>query len=1049
MRRRRTPQAVLALFIALAMALAVFPAAAEDSPTRIEMDDAARQTLRELLAQAPSSGFDAGTYFVIFDGDPVVAYEGDIKGLPATKPAPGKKVDPNSAKDEKYQDFLTKKQDQALSRAGVGLDKKLYNYTMAIDAVSARLTGDQAEALAKADGVLAVQANRMYELDTISTPTFLGIDQPGGLWDSGYDGDGVVVGIIDSGIWPEHPSVSDRTEPSPSNGKGNGKGQSKLSFQQIPGWHGKCTPGEDFQADECNQKLIGAQWYGEGFGGEAGVKETFPYEFWSARDADGHGTHTATTAAGNGGVAAEVDGLGVIGTASGMAPRARIAAYKACWGFGDDPNGGCSGVDLVAAIDQAVADGVDVINYSISGTRTNFADAVEISFLFAADAGIFVAASAGNSGPGASTVAHPSPWITTVAAGTHDRYFEADVTIYDDDSELGTYSGASFQVDGLAKAPVVYAGDIPAAGVDAADAAICDTGTLDPAAAAGKIVFCDRGEIARVAKSAEVAAAGGIGMIHGNVGPNSVNADLHFVPTVHLDDTSAASALADIQGAADPMASFTPGLLTPDPSAPEPASFSSRGPLAASSDLLKPDVMAPGVDVIAGVSPIGNSGRLFDSYSGTSMSSPHIAGLAAAIMSKHPTWSPAAVKSALMTTSDDTPASAFAEGSGHVVPNSAVDPGLVYDVGWNDYLGFLCGTTGLVSSSTCDILESRGYSSDTSQLNQPNITIGALAGEETITRTVTNVGPAGTYEVSVVAPPGTTVDVTPSELTLATGEDGEFDVHFTVVDGAVYGDYAFGSLTWSDGDHSVRSVLTVVPTQASFPTEVFGGAADGSDSIEVAFGYSGEYTPAVAGLVAPLTIPSVLEQDPDSDYETYDEAAGIDEYAFAMPTSQAVVRFATFDDFTDGEDDLDLYVYAPNPNFVYADFPSSWPWLELSSAAGTSDEAVTLVLQESNPDYDQFLADYFGYPPNVWFADVHAWATDGPDVEYTFFVWSVEHLDAGNMAVVDPGDALLGTSTAVDYSWAGLDPATKYLGAITHDDGGGPFGATIVSIDVP
>lgn len=1058
MRRGRSPKAVLALFVALALAFAVLPAAAEDTPSQIEMDDTAREALRELLAQRPTSAFDAGTYFVIFDGDPVVAYEGDIKGLPATKPAPGKKVDPNSSKVQKYQDHLIAKQDRALASVGVGESKKLYNYTMALDAVSARLTGDQAEALSKYDGVVAVQANATYKLDTISTPDFLGLTDAGGFWDAGYDGEGVIVGIIDSGIWPEHPSVSDRTTPSPSNGKGQGKGnQGKLSFQQIPGWHGKCTPGEEFQADECNQKLIGAQWYGEGFGGEAGVKETFPYEFWSARDADGHGTHTATTAAGNGSVDAAVDGLGVLGAASGMAPRARIAAYKACWGFGDDPNGGCSGVDLVAAIDQAVADGVDVINYSISGTRTNFADAVEISFLFAADAGIFVAASAGNSGPGASTVAHPSPWITTVAAGTHDRYYEAEVTIYDGETVVNTYSGASFQTEGLPKAPVVYAGDIPAAGADAADAAICVSGTLDPSAAAGKIVFCDRGEIARVAKSAEVAAAGGIGMIHGNVGPSSVNADLHFVPTVHLGDADAALALADIQAASNAMASFTPGVLTPDANAPEPASFSSRGPLAASSDLLKPDVMAPGVDVIAGVSPIGNSGRLFDSYSGTSMSSPHIAGLAAAIMSKHPTWSPAAVKSALMTSSDDTTASPFAEGSGHVVPNSAIDPGLVYDVGWNDYLAFLCGATGAVSASTCDILESRGYSSDTSQLNQPNITIGALAGEETIRRTVTNVGPGGTYEVSVVAPPGTNVEVTPTQLDLATGEEGEFEVRFEVVDGAVYGDYAFGSMTWSDGDREVRSVLTVVPTQASFPTEVFGASASGSDSIEVAFGYSGEYTPSPAGLTAPFTEESVLEQDPDSDYATYDGGAGIDEYLFVVAPDLAVLRFATFDDFTDGDDDLDLYVYAPNPDFVYADFPSSWPWVEYSSAAGTSDEAVTLTLPEnSNADYDQFLADFiFGgpVPPNIYFVDVHAWATDGPDAEYTFFGWEVPLVPLSppddNLTVVDPGDALLGTRADVAYSWDGLLPATKYLGAIVHADAGGPFGTTIVTIDAP
>ncbi len=175
----------------------------------------------------------------------------------------------------------------------------------------------------------------------------------------------------------------------------------------------------------CNKKLIAAQWYGEGFGGEAHIKGLFPYEFWSARGAAGHGSHTASTAAGNNGVNAIVNGNS-LGLVSGMAPRARIAVYKVCWGI-EVGIAGCATSDSVAAIDQAVADGVDVINFSISGSTTSFLDPVEVAFLFAADAGVFVAASAGNNGPGASTVAHNSPWLATVAAGTHDRVYVATV----------------------------------------------------------------------------------------------------------------------------------------------------------------------------------------------------------------------------------------------------------------------------------------------------------------------------------------------------------------------------------------------------------------------------------------------------------------------------------------------------------------------------------------------------------------------------------------------------------------------------------------------
>ena len=267
--------------------------------------------------------------------------------------------------------------------------------------------------------MLSVEKDTIVEMDTSSTPTFLGLDAPGGLWDqlggAGSAGENIIIGVIDSGIWPESLSFSDRTGTN-----GNASKDGKLAYQQIPGWHGKCTPGERFNASLCNQKLIGAQHFNAGQGGDAGINATRPWEFASVRDYNGHGTHTSSTAGGNHGVA--VTGPGeVLGKVSGIAPRARIAMYKALWSTQDTGTASGSGVDLLAAIDQAVADGVDVINYSISGTQTNFADGVEIAFLFAADAGVFVAASAGNSGPATCTVAHPSPWITTVAAGTHNR----------------------------------------------------------------------------------------------------------------------------------------------------------------------------------------------------------------------------------------------------------------------------------------------------------------------------------------------------------------------------------------------------------------------------------------------------------------------------------------------------------------------------------------------------------------------------------------------------------------------------------------------------
>ena len=168
--------------------------------------------------------------------------------------------------------------------------------------------------------------------DTSSTPTFLGLDARGGLWAQlggvGNAGDGIIIGVIDTGIWPESLSFSDRTGTN-----GNATKDGKLAYRQIPGWHGKCTPGELFNASMCNQKLIGAQWFNAGYGGNAGIDKDCPWEFNSARDYNGHGTHTASTAGGNNDVPA-TGPASIFGAISGMAPRARIAMYKALWSTG-------------------------------------------------------------------------------------------------------------------------------------------------------------------------------------------------------------------------------------------------------------------------------------------------------------------------------------------------------------------------------------------------------------------------------------------------------------------------------------------------------------------------------------------------------------------------------------------------------------------------------------------------------------------------------------------------------------------------------------------
>ena len=370
----------------------------------------------------PDLGISNGVYIVQMIDAPVVAYEGGVRGLKATQPAQGQKINPHNPDVIRYSAYLDAQHDRALRAVGGG--QKVYGYRYTYNGFAAVLNKAQAEQMKNVAGVVAVSEDALHTIDTSSTPHFLGLDAPGGLWEqlggvsspSGA-GEDVIIGIVDSGIWPESLSFTDRTRSGPNGQPG------KLGYQQIPGWHGKCTPGEDFNASMCNQKLIGAQYFSAAWVDPdtgLGVESERPWEFFSARDYNGHGTHTASTAGGNNGVAA-TGPAAVFGTISGMAPRARIAMYKALWSTQDASTASGFTSDLAAAIDQAVADGVDVINYSVSGTTTNFLDPVQVSFLFAARAGIFVAASAGNSGPTTATVAHPSPWLTTVAAGTHNR----------------------------------------------------------------------------------------------------------------------------------------------------------------------------------------------------------------------------------------------------------------------------------------------------------------------------------------------------------------------------------------------------------------------------------------------------------------------------------------------------------------------------------------------------------------------------------------------------------------------------------------------------
>jgi hypothetical protein len=517
-----------------------------------------------------------------------------------------------------------------------------------------------------------------------------------------------------------------------------------------------------------------------------------------------------------------------------VAPEAKLSVYKICWEDTDPDTGGCYSSASVAAIEQAIVDNVDVLNYSISGNNTSVVDPVSLAFKSAAAAGIFVSASAGNSGPEANTVNHSAPWLTSVAAETFSNELTGTVEFQD-----GTkVRGVSSMVEGVGPADVVLSTEVARAGAAAEDVRLCAVGALDPAAASGKIVLCDRGVTPRVDKSKAVAEAGGVGMILVNVGPGSEDADLHSVPTVHTSDESVRQLVASTDLKATLVPGDTTGLKAPP--VPQIAGFSSRGPSnAVNSDLLKPDIAAPGVNVIAGVSPLDpmHHGNQYGLMSGTSMAAPNLAGMAALMFGKHPKWSPMTVKSAMMTTTSDVynadgsvNADNFATGAGSADAEAMAAPGLVYDSNdkhWNKFL------TGRIAAR---------------DVNVPSYAVSDVAGSTTVTRTVTALE-NGRWSFSADVP-GFTVSASPAKLNLKKGKSATVKVTFAR-DGAEANTWQHGSLTWSGGKKraaDVTSPVTLRAVDVAAEPAIEGTGAEGSADLTLTGGVTDTVEPTILGL---------------------------------------------------------------------------------------------------------------------------------------------------------------------------------------------------------
>lgn len=645
----------------------------------------------------------------------------------------------------------------------------LYSYHSAMEGFAAQLSESEVESLQKLPDVIAIRPDRRLQVHTTYSYKFLGLhpSRENSWYKSGF-GRGIIIGVLDTGVWPESPSFDDKGMP------------------PVPKkWRGICQEGQDFNSSNCNRKLVGARFFTKGhLVASTSSSSNTIQEYISPRDSRGHGTHTSSTAGGVSVPMASVLSNGA-GVARGMAPGAHIAAYKVCW------SNGCYSSDILAAMDVAIRDGVDVLSLSLGGFPLPlFADTIAIGSFRAMEHGILVICAAGNNGPLPNSVSNEAPWIATIGASTLDRKFPAMVQL--DNGEF-LYGESMYPGNHLSsttkKLELVYV-----TGGDKGSE-FCFSGSLPREKVHGKMVICDRGVNGRTEKGQVVKDSGGAAMILANTEINleEDSVDVHVLPATLIGFTEAVRLKAYIESTSKPRARILfGGTVIGKSRAPAVAQFSARGPSLTNPSILKPDVIAPGVNIIAAwpqnLGPTGlpeDSRRVnFTVMSGTSMACPHASGIAALIRSAHPKWTPAAIKSAIMTTADVTDhsgnpimdgnktAGVFAIGAGHVNPERAISPGLVYDIKPDEYVTHLC-TLGYTRSEIFTITHTNVSCKELLQLNRgfslnyPSISVIFKHGmmSKMIKRRLTNVGsPNSIYSVEVTAPEGVKVRVKPRRL---------------------------------------------------------------------------------------------------------------------------------------------------------------------------------------------------------------------------------------------------------------------------------------------
>ena len=1003
-----------------------------------------------------------------------------------------RRFDPNNTDVRRHVNRLQEQQD-ALLDALNAQQNKIYSYRYTFNGLALKLTPRQAENLRTRKGVARVWEDRKRRVATSDSPSFLGLtNSTGGLHsDLGLKGEDVIIGIIDSGIAPGHPSFSERAfeADKPNICKSEWAENSLLGlwlcarfddegpiiFTNIPEyWRGTCEAGEGFKASDCNNKLIGARFYNEGFLLGGPIDDN---EFSSPADADGHGTHIASIAAGNV-VDADIFGHD-IGEISGMAPRARVAIYKACWLEPGAFRATCSNADLQAAIEDAVADGVDIINYSIGELDDSLTDPDDLALLAAADAGVLSVVATGNSGPEQVTIMAPAtnPWVLSAGASSRagTRVAEA-LRVNTPESVAKDYESkeASFTPTlsslGSITANLILIDDDQVITPDEEIGTVLDgcSGLANGDEVNGNIAYIQRGGCDFDLKVAYARDAGAVAVVVFNNDDNLI---------VMVGDGSGISIPAVMIGQAD-------GQLLRDKLALDESieitldkslfidlsdsgnvmgTFSGRGPSLADSDFLKPDLIAPGVQILGGhTQDVANGfrGEEFQYLSGTSQSTPHIAGVAALIKEAKPDWSPAAIKSALMTTARQDilkeaageNADPFDMGAGHIVPNSAVAPGLVYETLTEEYDSYLC-TIGLarISQQACESLVALGYELDARDINLPSVAVTELVSSVEITRRVRNVGPAAVFNAEIDTPAGIELDISPQSLTLGPDDVAEFTLRFTR-DGAALSEWLFGSYTWVSESHEVRSPFAVNSAALSTTQEITATGATGVAPLTVNFGYDGDYRARPFGLSLPCVLPD-NDLDDDGCNNITPAAVGNDpfnSYVFTDPEEFWVTRFfvdltptaenptlndvdfyfraALYDAATDGIDDLDLYVYFCVDN---EGLPNGEP-------DGVCEQLDNIGISQRDGSSNELVED-FAARPGVYIIDVHGYETDPTDgdaiAQFCLYTWSFNQKDNAMNLIIDgaPNQASSGSSSDITASWSNLEDGL-WIGGVAHTE---------------